>query len=88
MIDKFLKASSEAAAIAALSPLGCRGTDINGKAIWLTNGPGWALDAFGSSPGLVGFHLNMRLLDDTLAPAVDATGLVIATPTSPYRVWA
>ena len=82
MIDKYLCASSEQAAIQALSGLG-----MYSNGAWVVISQRWALDPIGSIENKTGFFLNLRLLDEALATSVDATGLVIQPPQTPVRVW-
>lgn len=100
MIDLYLHAASEAAALDLLRPLGL----VIGDA-WISATPAFALDAgvpvqaspavFDAAGELVaaatleaGFHLNIRLPDGTLESAIRATGLVLdPPPATPARAW-
>jgi hypothetical protein len=100
MTDIYLLAADEAAAKAALGPLGF--TDAGGA--WRPAAPHFALDApipVTATPAVIapdrtvvseavpaaGYHVNLRVLDADLAAAVLATGLAV-TPTTPQRRFA
>jgi hypothetical protein len=102
MIDLYLRAADEAAALAALQPLGYGHPD----GAWNNGDHAFALEAgfpvvatpatFDGAGALVtppvlapGFHLNIRLLDPAREAALRATGLVLdPPPATPARTWA
>lgn len=90
MIDLYLRAASEAAALNALLPLGLAATTATGGLRWVRGDERFALDP--GVPAETGrFCLNLRLTDagEALLPALRATGLVIdPAPATPVRRWA
>lgn len=100
MTDIYLRADDEAAAKAALGPLGF--VDEDGE--WRTAAPAFALDApipvidvpaviagdrtvLAEAVMAIGYHVNLRVLDAELAAAVLATGLAV-DPATPQRRFA
>ena len=97
MLDLYLRANDEAEAKLALPDF----LDPDGN--WLLATPRWAFDPVGSiiaeppvfdgleltSPASFapGWHLNIRLLDASLLPTLETSGLLIETPATPARNW-
>ena len=97
MLDLYLRANDEAEAKLALPDF----LDPDGN--WLLATPQWAFDPVGAIitepaafDGLYlvtpptfapGWHANIRLLDASLLPALETSGLLIETPATPARRW-
>jgi hypothetical protein len=90
MIDLYLRAASEAAALSALAPLGFAAATSPAGMRWIRGDERFALDP--GVPAEAGaFCLNLRLTDAgaSLLPALRATGLVLdPAPATPLRRWA
>ncbi len=97
MLDLYLRADSEAQAKAALPDF------LDADENWRLATTQWAFDPVGGiiadpavfdgselvSPAsfVPGWHANIRLLDDSLLPAIHGTGLLIDAPATPARRW-
>ncbi len=82
MIDLYLRADGEEQALAALpdfaTPAGA----------WRQATLQWAIDPIGVLDGAAGWHANIRLVDESLLPVIQSTGLLIDLPETPARGWA
>lgn len=99
MRDLYIHADSEAAAKAALPDLlDAAGNWRLSSPRWCFDPVGAVVavpasfDADGNlllaASFLPGWHGNLRLLDESLLPVLEASGLLIAAPATPARLWA
>jgi hypothetical protein len=86
MIDLYLRFGTREAAIAALEPLGMTYTDEDGVTQISTGSHQFAIWEVGEIPGYTGWHVNLRLIDESL----DCTSLdpFRVYPPYPICVWA
>jgi hypothetical protein len=81
MIDIYLKATTRAALVKKLIAAGLMVDDAPADGV--------ALDEIGEIDGITGYHANVRLAADLTDEQITALGTtIVATPQTPYRVWA
>lgn len=99
MLDLYIHAATEAAAKAALPALlDAEGNWCLGSHRWCFDPVGAVVDtpaSFDAAGNLLaaatflpGWRGNLRLLDESLLPILEASGLLIAAPATPARFWA
>lgn len=81
MIDIYLKATTRAALVKKLVAAGLMADDLPAEGVFL--------DEIGEIEGATGYHANVRLAVDLTDEQTAALGTtIVATPQTPYRVWA
>ena len=79
MTDLYLKATTRAALVKALTAAGLMVDDAPAQGV--------LLDEIGEIEGVTGYHANVRL-DATEEQITTLGAIVVAEPATPYRVWA
>jgi len=81
MIDLYLKATTRNALVKKLVAAGLMTDEVLAEGV--------ALDEIGPIKGVKGYHANLRIMADLTDEQTTALGnIVLAEPTTPYRVWA
>jgi hypothetical protein len=81
MIDLYLKATTRAVLVEKLVAAGLMVDDLPAEGV--------SQDEIGEIEGVTGYHANVRLVFELTDEQIKALGnTIVATPETPYRVWA